>query len=349
VGPRGPQGDQGESFTIDITQDLTACADFDTISAQFPIADDSKLLIWVIGTDSRPNYTGCPTVYDLHDVDVTENDLSNHLMIYNGETWYDHGLYTGVTGSAGTDGNVILYDAAAPTTEGTNGDFYLDTSTNTLYGPKAAGSWPVGVPLTGTAGSAGTNASTTVLNGSGAPSNGTGVNGDFYIDTASATLYGPKSGGTWPSGTTLINTTNAFPIQATLNTSTYNADGATISQMTFATPSISQNSTWTFSNLSQEFTCVTSGTYQMDALVEFKCNVFTSHFTPDIRLHLNGVTFIQTSAFDITSATSRGTGKIHLIRAFTAGDTLRMMVYRGGSAGDEIQVTNSSFTIKRLL
>nr|WP_159059617.1 hypothetical protein [Streptomyces antibioticus] len=43
----------------------------------------------------------------------------------------------------------------------------------------------------------------TILNGTGAPSAGTGVDGDFWIDTASWTIYGPKAGGTWPSGHSL--------------------------------------------------------------------------------------------------------------------------------------------------
>jgi hypothetical protein len=40
----------------------------------------------------------------------------------------------------------------------------------------------------------------TVLSTSGAPSSGDGVNGDFAIDPSAKMLYGPKSGGSWPSG-----------------------------------------------------------------------------------------------------------------------------------------------------
>jgi hypothetical protein len=39
----------------------------------------------------------------------------------------------------------------------------------------------------------------TILNGKGAPKNSSGINGDFYIDTRSLLLYGPKSKGKWPS------------------------------------------------------------------------------------------------------------------------------------------------------
>jgi hypothetical protein len=49
----------------------------------------------------------------------------------------------------------VLNGAGAPSNElGTNGDFYLDTTASTLYGPKASGVWPgTGVSLVGPGGS----------------------------------------------------------------------------------------------------------------------------------------------------------------------------------------------------
>ncbi len=67
----------------------------------------------------------------------------------------------GAPGADGADGKTILYGTAAPTTEGVDGDFYIRTTTNMLYGPKASGVWPSGTSLVGPAGStgaAGTNA-----------------------------------------------------------------------------------------------------------------------------------------------------------------------------------------------
>jgi hypothetical protein len=43
----------------------------------------------------------------------------------------------------------------------------------------------------------------TVLNGKGAPSNALGINGDFYIDTRSLLISGPKKGGKWPAARSL--------------------------------------------------------------------------------------------------------------------------------------------------
>jgi hypothetical protein len=44
----------------------------------------------------------------------------------------------------------------------------------------------------------------TILNGPGKPNVLNGVDGDFYIDTTSSTLYGPKTLGAWPDGISLI-------------------------------------------------------------------------------------------------------------------------------------------------
>src|SRR5690606_22967915 len=45
----------------------------------------------------------------------------------------------------------------------------------------------------------------TILSGSSNPTSGLGTDGDFYINTSTSTLFGRKSGGSWPSsGTSLI-------------------------------------------------------------------------------------------------------------------------------------------------
>ena len=38
----------------------------------------------------------------------------------------------------------------------------------------------------------------TILNGKGAPLSSVGINGDFYIDTRSLLIYGPKKSNKWP-------------------------------------------------------------------------------------------------------------------------------------------------------
>ena len=71
----------------------------------------------------------------------------------------------------------------------------------------------------------------TVLNGSGAPGTGLGLDGDFYIDTASNELYGPKTAGVWGSGTELtggLTPTQSSAIQNSLQEATAGASNNTI-------------------------------------------------------------------------------------------------------------------------
>lgn len=112
----------------------------------------------------------------------------------------------GNDGIDGTDGNTILFGVVNPTTEGINGNFYINTATSVFFGPKAAGVWPTGVPLIGADGVDGNNGTdgNTILYGSGSPSNGNGNNGDFYIDTAGLLIFGPKDNDMWPTGTSLV-------------------------------------------------------------------------------------------------------------------------------------------------
>mgnify|MGYP006921345014 CR=1 FL=1 len=58
-------------------------------------------------------------------------------------------------GDDGANGKTILNGVVAPTTEGVDGDFYVDTVTHMFYGPKASGTWPSGFSIIGDDGAAG--------------------------------------------------------------------------------------------------------------------------------------------------------------------------------------------------
>ena len=61
----------------------------------------------------------------------------------------------GTPGAAGDDGKTVLSGSGAPSDggDGVDGDFFIDTDTHTIYGPKAGGVWPTpGTPLKGTFG-----------------------------------------------------------------------------------------------------------------------------------------------------------------------------------------------------
>lgn len=132
---------------------------------------------------------------------------------------------TGATGAAGADGPAWHSGDVPPDNSlGVDGDFYIDQSAGEYYGPKTAGDWgapysligptgstgpagPTGpqgdTGATGAAGAAGADGRT-ILSGTTVPSSGTGANGDYYIETSNKVLYGPKTGGAWGAGTSLI-------------------------------------------------------------------------------------------------------------------------------------------------
>jgi hypothetical protein len=132
----------------------------------------------------------------------------------------------GPQGISGSNGNTILSGSTAPlSTQGNNGDYYLNTTTNILYGPKTSSGWGSGTILTGQGpqgpagptgpqgpagptgatgpqGPAGNNGNS-ILNGTTVPTSTQGNNGDFYINTTTNIIYGPKTASGWGSGTTL--------------------------------------------------------------------------------------------------------------------------------------------------
>jgi hypothetical protein len=71
----------------------------------------------------------------------------------------------GANGTNGQDGKTILNGTQDPITgTGNNGDFYINTTTNKLFGPKTSGAWGSGVSLVGPQGTAGTNGKNTLVN-----------------------------------------------------------------------------------------------------------------------------------------------------------------------------------------
>ena len=76
----------------------------------------------------------------------------------------------GIQGQQGEDGergSAVLNGIVNPTSEGFDGDFYINTSTSYIFGPKAGGIWPAGTSLVGPSGSAVDHEILTNLQGGG--------------------------------------------------------------------------------------------------------------------------------------------------------------------------------------
>jgi hypothetical protein len=124
------------------------------------------------------------------------------------------------------DGKTVFSGSLNPDANlGSNGDYFINTTNNTIFGPKTKGTWPRGVNFVGPTKSfidqdqlkknypdSTMEISMVVLNGELDPSEDYGKNGDYYINTETNTLFGPKSGAKWPSGVNLVGPTDAPPI-----------------------------------------------------------------------------------------------------------------------------------------
>ena len=154
------------------------------------------------------------------------NTADKKSYIFDENTWQQMAQdgVNGLDGQDGLNGYSVLNGTVSPTSGiGVNGDFYINTANNTLFGPKTGGAWSVGTSLVGPQGIAGTNGTNgtngySVLNGTANPALGLGVNGDFYINTASNLIFGPKTGGLWGTGVSLIGTQGVQGIQGPAGT-----------------------------------------------------------------------------------------------------------------------------------
>ncbi len=113
------------------------------------------------------------------------------------------------------EGSVILSGSTDPNSSiGKPGDFYINFTSKTLFGPKTQNAWGTGISLSGQNGSNGLNGNT-ILNGKGAPTNTIGVIGDFYFDTENAAIYGAKTQAGWGTPISLkpnSNTSNGIRV-----------------------------------------------------------------------------------------------------------------------------------------
>lgn len=157
--------------------------------------------------------------------------VANQVLAWSGSAWAPA---TGVTGPTGADGSQFFGGSGAPSNAfGNARDFWLDTTNGRLYGPKANGSWgsplqlqsgaagptgaagatgAAGQSITGPSGAAGSTGPTgatgaALLTVNGAPNGNVGRDGDLAYDVAARTIYGPKAGGSWPAGTSIVGPT----------------------------------------------------------------------------------------------------------------------------------------------
>jgi hypothetical protein len=134
-----------------------------------------------------PSYSDSPDIP--RDLGILGEDIAAYIA-----------AHPGPQGDTGPRGYSVLNGTSDPiSSTGIDGDFYINTTSHSIFGPKTSGAWGSGTSLGGNS----------VLNGSTDPSIAIGSNGDFYINTTSKTIFGPKTSGAWGSGTSLVGPTGA--------------------------------------------------------------------------------------------------------------------------------------------
>jgi len=113
----------------------------------------------------------------------------------------------GPIGPAGEDGSMILAGTGAPSSDsGSVGDYYLDRDTAELYGPKSDQGWGTPIILQGSDGKNGSQ----IYSGSSAPQSSLGEEGDYFLNSSTFDLYGPKTDSGWGTPINLKGTANVM-------------------------------------------------------------------------------------------------------------------------------------------
>lgn len=135
-------------------------------------------------------------------------------------------------GKSGISGSKVISGKGSPTMDlGAEGDYFIDTLTSVLWGPKYSTSWGSGIEMTGN----------TILNGLTDPTFSTGKLGDYYLNFAKKILYGPKNQFGWGEGTSLARnlTVSNFiytPWQVTAGTTKDSIIDGTAAKIRYAYP-----------------------------------------------------------------------------------------------------------------
>lgn len=235
----------------------------------------------------------------------------------------------GERGPEGIAGKSLLSGTGAPSNAlGAPGDVYVDTAGGALYGPKADGSWPFATSLVGAQGVTGPTGPTgltgapgangrTILNGAGNPTNATGIDGDFYIDTAVNQIFGPKTSGAWPAGVSLVGPAGASGVGQTTISATSGVS---------CTDPATSNSIFSDSFLTLDLTC----RYQTGGATTLTLKVSTTMaaFAGSIESGTLGTEYqVTTTNSPTTVYTTSGSGIVTI--SVSAADGSRSAVIHG--------------------
>jgi hypothetical protein len=232
-GPQGPQGDAGPTGPTGPTGLTGSTGPTGRTGSTGPTGPTGATgATGPTGPTGATGPQGDPALWNFTGAyNIGASYAIGDVTTYDGKTWYRIHANGGNSGDTPVEGTfwTLLADKGAIGNTGATGA----TGPQGDPGPTGATGSAGATGATGATGAAGTNGTNgtngldgkTVLNGVTAPSAGTGVDGDFYIDTVTDLIYGPKTTGAWGSGTSIIGPTG--PTGATGPTGPTGPTGAT--------------------------------------------------------------------------------------------------------------------------
>lgn len=206
----------------------------------------------------------------------------------------------GANGQDGADGRTVLNGNTDPTAEqGSVGDFYINTSSYVLFGPKTSSGWGSGESILGAKGDKGDKgdkgeADYVILSGTSNPTSSIGKAGDFYYNTTAKTLHYRTS--SWSRIAKLANTIQFTKTGVSL--------GSTTATIDINIPyDVFENS------MVQVYVKISSAWFPLPGYIAGMTSYFTVYFTPvnfsdgrrNPRLHI----YRNTGTASTTNATIR--------------------------------------------
>jgi hypothetical protein len=187
---------------------------------------------------------------------------------------------------------------------------------------------------TGPQGVAGTNGKS-VLNGSVNPAAAVGVDGDFYINTTTNVIFGPKANNAWPAnGTALAGQQIGFNVPFTSQTGL--SSNGVVYTATLGTPDFNDGG-GTFTS-STSYTAPKDGVYALTAHLSL-ANAGTS-MKMEIEETKNGVTRIVSSTTQPSSATGI---EVNIIVKTISGAQYRVKLTGSGSTSNKFDILAGSY------
>ena len=101
TGPTGPQGNRGTALDVNFFGDLDNTKLAEVLNDS--TIDSTNAYVIVVSTDGSTIGTRTNSLTGI-DTPGSLSDLSNHLIIFDGLQWVDHGVFASIKGDTGNQG-----------------------------------------------------------------------------------------------------------------------------------------------------------------------------------------------------------------------------------------------------